>query len=92
MESEKTVHAFDTGNCKTNIDYATSQQMAVYVMANTLTSICKMPGTVVRVHKYSNTWNSIDLKHFTCHNRSITIYIVLVISRYYQLIINGNFA
>lgn len=67
MESEKTVHAFDTGNCKTNIDYAMSQQMAVYVMANTLASICKMPGTVVRVHKYSNTWNSIDLKHFTCY-------------------------
>lgn len=67
MKSEKTVHVFDTGNCSKNIDYATSQQMAVYVMANTLANICKMPATVVRVHKYSNTWNSIDLKHFTSY-------------------------
>lgn len=42
-------------NCKTNIDYATSQHMAVYVMANTLASTCKMPGTVVRVHRYFHT-------------------------------------
>lgn len=55
MKSDKTVHSFDTRTCKTNIDYATSQQMAVYVMANTLASTCKMPGIVVRVHKYSNT-------------------------------------
>lgn len=67
MKSEKTVHAFNNGNCKTKFDYTTSQEMAVYVIANTLASICKMPGLVVRVHRYSNTWNNIDLKHLTSY-------------------------
>lgn len=40
------VHASDSGYCLTNIDHATSHQVADYLIEDTPASTCLMQGTV----------------------------------------------